>query len=115
MRRALAVVLCLVLFISSFSTSLFSGVFASTQNSDFYNTSNWVRYSFDTAYINSENGKSPTWGSVTTNTNTAYTYGGDASSIKISAKLQLSTFEFQVEANKDYIRAISKFYLFGYY
>ncbi|MBE6761806.1 MAG: hypothetical protein E7551_05925, partial [Ruminococcaceae bacterium] len=102
MKKVLAVVLCLIIIVSSLTTVLFSGVSANTENNIFDDPANWELYEFNTQYVNSENGKAPTRGSITTNTNTAYTYGGDSSSIKIGAKIQMSTVEFEVEKNKDY-------------
>ncbi len=102
MKKLLAVVLTLCILVSGITTALIGGVSASGAENVFENPANWERYAFNTKYINADDGTAVTWGSVTSNTNTAYTYGGDTSSVKISAKLQMSTVEFEVEKNKDY-------------
>ena len=102
MKKVLTVVLCLAIIISSFATVLFQGALANANINDFNDSSKWVRYAFNTTHINSANGTIPDRGSLTTNTNTAYTYNGDASSIKISAKLQISTIEFETKPNTNY-------------
>lgn len=102
MKKVLAVVLTLCILVSGITTALIGGVSASGAENVFDDPANWVRYAFNTTHINSEKGTDPGWGSIAKNTNTAYTYNADASSIKISGKLQLSTLEFDVEANKDY-------------
>ena len=102
MKKVLSVVLCLLVLISSVTTVLFSGVSANAEGSVFDNPDNWKRYAFNTTYVNDSNGTPADWGSVKKNVNAAYTFNGDASSIAISAKLQLSTVEFDVKANTDY-------------
>ena len=102
MKKVLSVVLCLLVLISSVTTVLFSGVSANAEGSVFDNPDNWKRYAFNTTYVNDSNGTTADWGSVKKNVNAAYTFNGDASSIAISAKLQLSTVEFDVKANTDY-------------
>jgi len=102
MKKLLAVVLTLCILVSGLTTAFIGGVSASGAENVFDDPANWVRYAFNTTHINSEKGTDPGWGSIAKNTNTAYTYNADASSIKISGKLQLSTLEFDVEANKDY-------------
>ena len=102
MKKVLSVVLCLLVLISSVTTVLFSGVSANAEGSVFDNPDNWKRYAFNTTYVNDSNGTHADWGSVKKNVNAAYTFNGDASSIAISAKLQLSTVEFDVKANTDY-------------
>ena len=97
MKKLLAVVLTLCILVSGITTALIGGVSASGAENVFENPANWERYAFNTKYINADDGTAVTWGSVTSNTNTAYTYGGDTSSVKISAKLQMSTVEFEVE------------------
>ena len=102
MKKVLSVVLCLLVLISSVTTVLFSGVSANAEGSVFDNPDNWKCYAFNTTYVNDSNGTPADWGSVKKNVNAAYTFNGDASSIAISAKLQLSTVEFDVKANTDY-------------
>ena len=103
MKKALALVLSLVIVISGLTTTLFSGVSATVSGNEVFNTSaNWVVYDNKTTHFNGENGTAgASFTSVSENTNTAYACG-DESSLKLNAKLQYATVEFDVEQNKYY-------------
>ncbi|MBQ3088220.1 MAG: hypothetical protein IJC36_01160 [Clostridia bacterium] len=102
MKRVLAVLLCLLVLVSSFATVLFSNVSADNFDNVFENPANWKRYDFTSKYVNDASGVAgASWASVSENTNTAYAYD-DASSVKVSAKIQYSTVEFDVTPNTEY-------------
>lgn len=100
MKKVLAVVLCLLVLVSSFTTSLFSNVSASDFDTVFDDPANWVVYSASsglgtTAAVTS-------WASVTLNTDAVTTYGGDASSLRVNAYAQYTTVKFDVKPNTEY-------------
>ena len=106
MKKVLVFFLCMCLIISSFSAAL--TVSAAGSVSGFDDPANWVRYSNGSGL-----GTTATlanWGSVSLNTDTTKTYGGDASSLRVQAYAQFATVKFDVEPNTEYKLSYRMYY-----
>ena len=101
MKRVLAVVLGLLVLISSFSTVLFTGASASNFETVFDDPDNWVVYSIASG-LGTTATESGSAFPVAQNTNTAFTFDGDASSLRLKTYAQYATVQFDVKPNTEY-------------